>query len=343
MKDAWRHFIAEFIGTFALVFIGGGTIITSPLLQSQATVLNIAFAHGLILALMVTRDDAHLGRPSQSRGHGRISRHAADRADDGRDVTGSRSSSARSSRRTCSRRSIPPTSSPLTQLGGQRISADIDAAAGDRARGDRDVLPRVRRLRHRGRSKRGPKGRRLGDRSHDRGRHPRHRAAHRRVDEPGALVRSGRGHARLRGTDGVLGRADPRRDRGGAALRQSVPARSRPEPLRPRKRRVAPVATRIFVAWPTLRSPRCRAPASRRSASSRSTSPNDDLSLDELERRIERVYKAASVVRAGGHHGRPPRLAAPRDGATIVRLGVERADATTGRRTSRRRTHASWP
>ena len=54
MKDAWRHFSAEFIGTFALVFIGGGTIITSPMLQVQAAVVNIAFAHGLILALLVT-------------------------------------------------------------------------------------------------------------------------------------------------------------------------------------------------------------------------------------------------------------------------------------------------
>jgi MIP family channel proteins len=54
MKDAWRHFAAEFIGTFALVFIGGGAIITSPMLQVQAAVVNIALAHGLILALMVT-------------------------------------------------------------------------------------------------------------------------------------------------------------------------------------------------------------------------------------------------------------------------------------------------
>jgi MIP family channel proteins len=54
MKDAWRHFTAEFIGTFALVFIGGGAIITSPMLSVQAAVVNIAFAHGLILALMVT-------------------------------------------------------------------------------------------------------------------------------------------------------------------------------------------------------------------------------------------------------------------------------------------------
>src|SRR6476646_9484432 len=54
MKDSWRHFAAEFIGTFALVFVGGGAIITSPLLSQQAAVVNIAFAHGLILALMVS-------------------------------------------------------------------------------------------------------------------------------------------------------------------------------------------------------------------------------------------------------------------------------------------------
>jgi MIP family channel proteins len=54
MKDAWRHFTAEFIGTFALVFVGGAAIITSPMLAVQAAVVNIALAHGLILALMVT-------------------------------------------------------------------------------------------------------------------------------------------------------------------------------------------------------------------------------------------------------------------------------------------------
>lgn len=54
MKETWRHFVAEFVGTFALVFVGGGTIITSPLVQTQAAVLTIALAHGLILALLVS-------------------------------------------------------------------------------------------------------------------------------------------------------------------------------------------------------------------------------------------------------------------------------------------------
>jgi len=54
MKDSWRHFTAEFIGTFALVFVGGGAIITSPLLSQQAAVVNIALAHGLILGILIT-------------------------------------------------------------------------------------------------------------------------------------------------------------------------------------------------------------------------------------------------------------------------------------------------
>jgi MIP family channel proteins len=54
MRDTWRHFTAEFVGTFALVFIGGGTIITSPLVQSQATVLSVALAHGLALGLLIS-------------------------------------------------------------------------------------------------------------------------------------------------------------------------------------------------------------------------------------------------------------------------------------------------
>jgi aquaporin Z len=53
MKDSWRHFAAEFIGIFALVFVGGATIMSSTL-NGINPLLLAAVAHGLILALMVT-------------------------------------------------------------------------------------------------------------------------------------------------------------------------------------------------------------------------------------------------------------------------------------------------
>jgi len=52
MRDTLRHFVSEFIGTFALVFIGGGSIMMAA--ESGGGLLPIAVAHGLILALMVT-------------------------------------------------------------------------------------------------------------------------------------------------------------------------------------------------------------------------------------------------------------------------------------------------
>lgn len=54
MRDSYRHFVAEFVGTFALVFIGGGAIMAADLVKNPAGITQIALAHGLILALMVT-------------------------------------------------------------------------------------------------------------------------------------------------------------------------------------------------------------------------------------------------------------------------------------------------
>ncbi len=53
MRDPWRHFASEFIGTFALVFVGGGAIVASKVVPGVG-LIEVAVAHGLILALMVT-------------------------------------------------------------------------------------------------------------------------------------------------------------------------------------------------------------------------------------------------------------------------------------------------
>jgi MIP family channel proteins len=54
MRDALRHSVAEFIGTFALVFIGGGAIMVSRASGGTIGLLEIALAHGLVLAVMVS-------------------------------------------------------------------------------------------------------------------------------------------------------------------------------------------------------------------------------------------------------------------------------------------------
>ena len=54
MRDVWRHFVAEFIGVFALVFVGGASIMAAQQSHNPNGLLIAAIAHGLILALMVT-------------------------------------------------------------------------------------------------------------------------------------------------------------------------------------------------------------------------------------------------------------------------------------------------
>ncbi|HEX9083648.1 MAG TPA: aquaporin [Gemmatimonadaceae bacterium] len=54
MRDAWRHFAAEFIGMFAFVFIGSGAIMSARMSQSPAALVEIALAHGLTMAVMVS-------------------------------------------------------------------------------------------------------------------------------------------------------------------------------------------------------------------------------------------------------------------------------------------------
>ena len=54
MKDYPSHFAAEFVGTFALVFVGGGAIAAAQATQMSAGLIAIALAHGIILAVAVS-------------------------------------------------------------------------------------------------------------------------------------------------------------------------------------------------------------------------------------------------------------------------------------------------
>jgi MIP family channel proteins len=54
MRDALRHAVAEFIGIFALVFVGGAAIMSTLETQGATALLIVAVAHGLILSVAVT-------------------------------------------------------------------------------------------------------------------------------------------------------------------------------------------------------------------------------------------------------------------------------------------------
>jgi len=54
MRDSLRHFVSEFVGTFALVFAGSAAIMAAAQSNSPYALLQIALAHGLVLAVFVT-------------------------------------------------------------------------------------------------------------------------------------------------------------------------------------------------------------------------------------------------------------------------------------------------
>ena len=53
-RDALTRAVAEFVGTFALVFIGAGAILTAAANEGSLSLLGIALAHGLAIAVMVS-------------------------------------------------------------------------------------------------------------------------------------------------------------------------------------------------------------------------------------------------------------------------------------------------
>ncbi len=54
MRDSWRHFVAEFVGVFGFVFVGGASIMLAKDTGSPSGLLEIALAHGLMMAVLVS-------------------------------------------------------------------------------------------------------------------------------------------------------------------------------------------------------------------------------------------------------------------------------------------------
>ena len=173
------------------------------------------------------RDRAPLGRAHQPGRHDRLHAHAALPA-------ARRGRLHRRAARRRDRRRVRAARRLDRQAGAARRDRP-SVGAGTRAalRGDPDRVPDVRDHRGGDRHARGRRGGRDRDRRHGRPRRAVRRADHRRVDEPGALVRPGARVGR-RGRDFWIYLVGPDRRRG--ARRARLPAHPRRAPARARRR-----------------------------------------------------------------------------------------------------------
>ena len=208
------------------------------------------------------------------------------------------------------------------------------------ARGDRDVLPRVRRVRHGGRSA-GAEGRRLRDRADGHGGHPGDRPAHRRLDESGAVVRPG-------GRDATSSRDRPPTGsaRSSAAIAAALLYDKLVHAARSRSRRITatvePARERRRATLSSAHGRRCRSVALRARASRRSASCRRTSRTTICRSRISSGGSSACTRRRrrrarGDHRGPEERRAARRSACAGARERGAAARAPATPSASRRR------
>ena len=187
MRDSWRHFVAEFVGTFGFVFVGGASIMIAKDSGSPAGLLGIALAHGLMMAAMVSalmRISGHFN-PAITLGFLATRRISASMA--GVYIFAQLIGAILASY-------ALKFTFPFTLVRAYAWRWSIARAAGFGQSGIRPgihsyIFPGARRIRHGSRSK-SATNRRTGNRDCHSCRYARDRSAHGWFDEPGAIVRA---------------------------------------------------------------------------------------------------------------------------------------------------------
>ena len=237
-----RRLLAEFVGTGLLVLFGAGSVVAALTMNGGRLAYGglgiIALAFGLVVALVIyavgTTSGAHIN-PAVTVGLAAVPTLPLGR---GRAVRGR--AAARRRRRCPAHRGVRrQPGHRLRQRGPHGSRPRRQRPAGHRRRGARDVPAGLHDHGGRGRQAGSRRLGRLPDRAGGRGRDHAHRSVHRRVRQPGALVRPLPGEPALRRVDAVVGvlrlhrRTAPRRRCRSARLRAPGP------PGRCRRRRRA--------------------------------------------------------------------------------------------------------
>ena len=266
-ETALRRGVAEFVGAFTLIFIGGGAgIVTGH------DIVAVALANGLAIGIMVS----NLGHISGGHFNPAITlSFLATRRITARLAIVLLGLAAHRRGRCGWNPALVLRPQPVPRRGAAR--GRVRRRQGRRARGDPDLLPRLGRVRDRGRSARRVQvDRRPRDRAHDHDGRVHGRSAHGRRDEPGARVRPGAARQLLgRGLDLLrrsqsLAPSSPERVRVSVSAAGAARSSARRSPASPSRGPATPRSTRSIAARPPSASARggstaaaCAAPTRR--------------------------------------------------------------------------------